>query len=199
MEANKANREMLEAGFDLDNGMRKNITLEKENKLLESAKELYQNGEYIKAYQLANQAKDKTKVILHKAEEASSLLEEAKFSISTNLEKGFIQGQIKSDLNDWVLKADSFYQKGMFSEARNVAGEALKLSSDVDRDGIYNEDDFAPFINNNYIYVTIVFLSLILLGYIYYVYRKEAVQRKVESLDLESTVRLYFHNRKKNK
>ena len=54
---------------------------------------------------------------------------------------------------------------------------------DIDQDGVPNEEDFAPYINNYYIYASGIAITLIsaISGKKYYAYRK----RKKEELERE--------------
>jgi len=51
--------------------------------------------------------------------------------------------------------------KGEYSKAKELAKKASSIALDIDQDGILNEEDFAPTINNNYIYTGVAVLTAI--------------------------------------
>ena len=196
-EANKANLEMLEARIAMEQGKSEEIILTEGEDSLASAEESYKKGEYSQAYQLANQARRKIELTTREAEEANSLIKKAKNSILNNVKRNVIRSHLRTNLDDLISQAESLYQRGMYSKACVIAQEGLDMSVDVDQDGVLNEDDFAPLVKNEYIYIVLVILSLILTIYIYFILKKQAVCRKIESLDLDSTVKFYFRGSNK--
>ena len=196
-EANKANLEMLEVRIAIEQGKSREIILTGGENLLTSAEVFYKKGEYLQAYQLANQARRKIELTTREAKEANSLIKRAKSSILNNLQKSIISSHLRGKLIDLISQAESLSQKGMYSKACVIAKEGLDLSVDIDQDEVLNDNDFAPLIKNEYIYIILVILSLILTTSIYFVHKKQAVSRKIESLDLDSTMQLYFHDHKK--
>ncbi|MBW9221984.1 hypothetical protein KKP97_02940 [Methanothermococcus sp. SCGC AD-155-C09] len=134
--------------------------------LLSQAEEAFNKGDYSKAKELALNAKDTAIKIKEKAQTVDGIIKDAKSTIS----------QIKSKYNikeaeSLLSQAEEAFNKGDYSKAKKTALEAKSLALDIDQDSIPNEEDFAPYINNYYIYSIIIAIILIL-AVNYYTSRK---------------------------
>ena len=74
----------------------------------------------------------------------------AKEAISKAKSMGLNPEEAVNKLN----QAKQEFSNGNYDKAVELAYQAYKLATDVDKDGIPNDEDFAPSINNNYIYTT---------------------------------------------
>lgn len=148
--------------------------------ILSEAEEAFNRGEYLKAKEFALKAKQKAIEIKKIAQPAEKAIEEAKSIIS----------QIKPKYNvkeaeSLLSQAEEAFKAGKYKEAYSYALKAKSFALDIDQDGVPNEVDFAPYINNYYIYASGVAIMLILVfsGKKYYTYRK----RKKEELEWEKS------------
>lgn len=81
---------------------------------------------------------------------AKKAIEEAESAISKAKSMGLNPEEAVNKLN----QAKQEFSNGNYDKAVELANQAYSLAIDVDKDGIPNEKDFAPSINNNYIYAT---------------------------------------------
>ena len=51
-----------------------------------------------------------------------------------------------------LSQAEQAFSAGDYAEARDLAYRAKALALDIDQDGVPNDSDFAPTINNIYVY-----------------------------------------------
>lgn len=116
--------------------------------LISEAEQAFSIGIYAKAKELAKQAKDKAETIGEKGIPAKEAIDEAKSAISQEKAKGFN-----------VIEAESMFEAARrgfnandFSGAKYSAERAKSFALDIDQDGLPNSEDFAPNINNYYIY-----------------------------------------------
>jgi len=146
--------------------------------LLSKAEFSFQKEEYSKAVEFASKAKEMAIIIGKHAEKAERIIENTKKIIS----------KMKSNYNITeaellLYQAESAFEKGYYSKTYELAVKAKSLALDIDQDGIPNEKDFTPYINDYHIYISIIttFLLSLYLGNRYYTYRK----RKKEQLEKE--------------
>jgi len=90
-----------------------------------------------------------------------------------------IISQIKTKYNvkkaeDILHQAEEAFKRGDYSKAGELTLKAKSLALDIDQDGIPNEEDFAPYVNNYYLYTSgaVIFLMSLYFGNKYYKYRK---------------------------
>lgn len=64
-----------------------------------------------------------------------------------------------------LLLAEEAFNEGNYSKAKKLALKAKSPALGIDQDGIPNEEDFTPYIKNEYIYIGIrVLILLIIVG-----------------------------------
>jgi hypothetical protein len=116
--------------------------------LLSQAEQSFKSSNYEQAESLAEQAKVKAEEIGRKATPAKTAIDEAQNLISQEKGKGF-----NVDEAEVMLEAafKSFNTNDYFN-AKELAIQARSLAIDIDQDGVPNSEDFAPTINNTYIY-----------------------------------------------
>ena len=146
--------------------------------LLSSAESAFNGGNYEEAESLGQSASVAAEEINLHASEASSSLSKARVAISNENERGF-----KNKASEELLsQAQDAYDSGIYEQAKELADESYHLAIDVDRDGVANKDDFAPHINNNYIYASAsaVFLMIAISTVVLLIIRKR--NRKYQEL-----------------
>lgn len=126
----------------------KGFNLSEAGTLISEAEKAYNVGIYVKAKELARQAKDSIETISEKGLPAKEAIDKAKSAISQEKSKGFNVADAESTL-EAALRS---FNTNDFSSARDSAERAKSLALDIDQDGIPNSEDFAPYINNYYIY-----------------------------------------------
>jgi len=109
--------------------------------ILEKAKQELSKGNYDKAMELAKQILELEKA-LPEFKKSSSAIEKAK-SMGLN----------PIEAINTLEKAEQEFSKGNYDKAIELAKRSYSLAIDVDQDGVANDEDFAPMINNNYIYL----------------------------------------------
>jgi len=116
--------------------------------LLSSAEGAFNSGDYDQAEELAKSATVTAQTIYSEASDARSSISMARLAISTEESNGFSSAEAESLFS----KAENAFDSGDYEAATELADSSYALIIDVDRDGVVNEHDFAPSINNNYIY-----------------------------------------------
>ncbi|MBA7485082.1 hypothetical protein ES707_20617 [subsurface metagenome] len=116
--------------------------------LLLQAENAFNSGEYKEAKSFAESAETKALEIDEVASGASSSIYKTKSVISQEKSKGFNVSKAESSISH----AENAFKFGDYKKARELADKSYSFSLDIDQDGIINEKDFAPYINNYYIY-----------------------------------------------
>ena len=101
---------------------------------------------------------------------AAKALEKARSVVSGVRSKGF---SVES-AEDLLSQAQAKFEAGLYDEAIELAGTACRLATVIDQDGVLNEEDFAPYVNNSLINAGIfaLFIALVLACYAYLRYRR---------------------------
>lgn len=108
---------------------------------------------------------------------AKVIIEEIKSLISQEKSKGFNVEEAEKLLS----QAQTAFSQGEYSKAISLAEKAKSLAIDIDRDGVTNEEDFAPYINNYLIYAgAVVFLISFSIGISAYLKRRRAMKEAYE-------------------
>jgi len=89
-----------------------------------------------------------------------------------------------------LFLAEQAFNEGDYYKAIDLALKAKYLAFDIDQDGVPNDEDFAPYIKNEYIYASGIAIILILamLGKIYHNYRKKKKEYKRKMDEFKSKV-----------
>lgn len=113
---------------------------------------------------------DKVLLFAKKSIYAAKALEMARSVVSGVGSKGF---SVKS-AEDLLSQAQAKFEAGLYDEAIELAGKACRLATDINQDGVLNEEDFAPYVNNSLINAGIfaLFITLALACYAYLRYRR---------------------------
>jgi len=127
------------------------FNVEEAENLLSQAEQAYDSGDYEQAIQLAEQAEALALEIIVEASLARDAINSARNAISEAKAQGFNVEEAENLLS----QAEQAYDSGDYEKARQLAEEAESIALDVDRDGVPNDRDFAPTINNYYIYAAI--------------------------------------------
>lgn len=139
--------------------------------LVSQAKQELDYGDVIKAKYFADQASTFAKQVA----ESKNAIDEAIFIISQEKMKGF---QLAS-IDNLIFQANHSFYDGDYSTAKYLAEQAKEKALDIDGDGVSNDYDFAPAINNYYIYSG---FALFLIGS---VLTFKTVRRMKEKLKIE--------------
>ena len=164
-EADNATSSINEAKSSISQEKSKNVIISEADSLFSQSENAFKKGDYTKAKDLAEQARNNAIKISKEADNANSLIDKAKTSIF-QYEYSYINNtSIELLLKSLLSQSEDEYKKGNYSEAYLLAQEGYKLAIDIDQDGALNKNDFAPTIKNIYIYIciTILFLSLTVL------------------------------------
>ncbi|GEM_PF-3346874 len=76
-------------------------------------------------------------------------IREAKKTIESEKAKGFNMAKAEALL----FQAEQALSTGKYEIAKELVNQAMSIAIDIDGDGVLNSFDFAPTINNNYIYI----------------------------------------------
>jgi hypothetical protein len=92
--------------------------------------------------------------------EATAGMLRIKWIITSEKSKGFNVAAAES----LFFRSEQVFKAGDYSTAKNLAEQAKANALDIDSDGVLNETDFAPTVNNNYIYsgVAILFVGSVI-------------------------------------
>lgn len=123
----------------------KDFDLSSAESLLSQAEESLIEGNYEEAFENA----DKAQKIVLSIEDASNFIQEVFILVEAEKLKGFDMSPAESLLSQAEKALSS---GGDFERALELSNQAKFLVPDLDRDGVPNENDFAPSINNNYLY-----------------------------------------------
>lgn len=147
-EANDASSSISKAKSAISQVKSKVFIVDEPESLLSQAEEAFNSGDYGRAKELADQSESKALEIDKEADDASSSISRAKSTIPQVKSKGFIVAASESLLS----QAEDAFNTGDYRSAKELADESYALAIDIDQDGVINEKDFAPYINNYYIY-----------------------------------------------
>ena len=149
--------------------------------LLVQAQGAFQAGDHRRAISLARETKAKAKEITRELRLLKSSIEEVRQVISEERAKGFDVAEAESSLS----QAESAFDDRELGRAVELAATAKSLALDMDQDGVPNEIDFAPTINNHHIYGAAFLLVLGLVsataGVSFRRRRKKVEKKKIES------------------
>lgn len=116
--------------------------------LLPQAEQSFNHGDYKKAKKLASNAKIYAFEIEAESMQSSFVVSEANAIIEQEKAKGFDAGAAENLL---IQAKQALYNRDHIN-ALQLANQSKALAFDIDGDGVPNSDDFAPSINNSYIY-----------------------------------------------
>ncbi|MCD6255992.1 MAG: hypothetical protein J7J44_06955 [Deltaproteobacteria bacterium] len=88
----------------------------------------------------------------------SNLISHTKSEIEKEKSKGFIVTESENLLS----QAENAFSSKNYVKAKELADKSYSLATDIDQDGVSNEEDFAPTIKNIYIYAGTPFTLLVL-------------------------------------
>jgi len=115
-------------------------------------KEKITNEDYPSAIALLAGIKQRINLI----QEANNAILTAKTTIDQEKERGLDERSAEVLLERAIV----LFEKGDYENAKKIAEQASEIAVDIDQDGIPNEEDIFPDINNTYLYVAIVMLIL---------------------------------------
>ena len=143
----------------------KGIILSEADSLFSQSENAFKGGDYTKAKDLAEQARNNAIKISKEADNANLLISKARIAIYKDEYNYIINKSVEPFLKSTLSQSEDEFKKGNYSKAYLLAGRGYKIAIDIDQDGVPNKNDFAPTIKNIYIYtcVTILFLSLTVL------------------------------------
>ena len=127
------------------------------------------------------------KIMDDKGEYVKPLIETAKNSIIFYTSRGYDESEAEK-----ILKmAEEELKNKNYGLAEMYANKAYSYSIDIDHDGVENEKDFAPTINNNYIYFGAVIGGFALISGIYVVRKRIEDKKKKDEVikELEEIIK----------
>ena len=102
---------------------------------------------------------------------ANNTIKTAKFEISDSILKGFNMENVEN----LILLSEEAYRIGDYKKSSEIAEQALNIALDVDNDGVSNDSDFLPTINNKYIYYIVI---IFIVGAVFFCWKIVKNQRK---------------------
>lgn len=121
--------------------------------LLYQAEDLFGNRDYVIAKELAETARDWAR----SAPSSENAIAEVESVIQQEESKGFNPVEAESLLS----QAEEAFSTGDYIKANELADKAKDHSLDIDQDGVSNDADFAPTINNYLIYAGAAILLVV--------------------------------------
>jgi WD40 repeat protein len=115
---------------------------------ISNAEAALSSGDYARASELVEDAKTMAENIVKEATGAKNVINETKSTISQENAKGFNVAGAEALLSH----AENAFNRGDYTRASELAGDAKALAPDIYHDGVPNDSDFIPSINNRYIY-----------------------------------------------
>lgn len=122
----------------------KGLNVSNELDFLAKAESTIQNGNYKQDKNLVEELRIKIEEINF----AFSSISRAKSSIDNSRSAGFDV----SLASDFFSEAESSFKNKEYRKAKDQADQAFSFAADIDQDGVLNINDFAPTIDNYYIY-----------------------------------------------
>jgi hypothetical protein len=106
---------------------------------------------------------------------ARKTIEAVARAINNEMSKGYIV----TAAADLLSEARARFRVGDYDGAKSLAEQAYSFAKDIDQDGVPNDEDFHPYINNNQIYIGVTYISVLLIavlvGYVFSRRRKERI------------------------
>ena len=156
----------------------KKVIIAEAESLFTQSENAFKKGDYLKAKNLAEQARSKAIKIGKEANDASLLINKAKTSIFQD-EYSYINNiSIEPLLKSLLSQSEDAFKKGEYPKAYLLAEKGYRLAIDIDQDGVLNKDDFAPKIKNIYIYICLVVLFLSFIITLIYINKKFVIRNK---------------------
>ena len=137
-------------------GKSKGFNMAEAETMLSNAEDAFGTGNYAKASELADAAKASAESIAKRVSSAENAINEVESVIHQEESKGFNLVEAKSLLSH----AKEAFSTGNYTKASELAENAKTQALDIDQDGVTNEEDFAPTIENIYIYTGAVILLI---------------------------------------
>jgi tetratricopeptide (TPR) repeat protein len=141
----------------------------KAEELLNQAKREFSKGNYQKTMELVRS-------IIKTFEDYITTLSNAESIIEKYKNKGLPMDNAEKVLNQSKLE----FSRGNYDKAIELAKQSYELAIDIDQDGIPNDEDFAPTIPNNYVYVASVIVVGIVVTSGYHIKKKIEEKRRYE-------------------
>ena len=102
---------------------------------------------------------------------ANNTIKTAKLEISKSILEGF--NMEKSE--NLILLSEEAYRIGDYKKSGEIAEQALNIALDIDNDGVSNDSDFLPTIDNKYIYYIVL---IFIVGTVFFGWNRIKSQRK---------------------
>ena len=177
-EANDATSSINEANSTISQEKSKKVIITEAESLFTQSENAFKKGNYTKAKDLAEQARNKAIKIGKEANDAYLLINKTRSAISIDEYSYIFNTPIEPLLESFLSQSEDKYKKGNYLEAYLLAQKGYKLAIDIDQDGVLNKNDFAPTIKNIYIYIFITILFLILTVLLFYANKQRIIVNK---------------------
>jgi len=159
----------------------KNVIISEAESLFSLSENAFKVGDYTKAKDLAEQARNNAIKISKEADNANLLISKARIAIYKDEYNYIINKSVEPFLKSTLSQSEDEFKKGNYSKAYLLAERGYKLAIDIDQDGVSNKKDFIPTINNTYIYIGLIILFLNLIIILFYIRRKRAIAIKIKN------------------
>jgi WD40 repeat protein len=157
-EASSAENIINEVESAISHENSKGFNMAEAETLLSNAKDAFGTGNYVKASELAGAAKANAESIANEASAAENAIAEVESVIQQDELKGFNPVAAEPLLS----QAEEAFSTGEYTKASELADKAKDHALDIDQDGVSNDADFAPTINNYLIYAGATILLVVL-------------------------------------
>ena len=177
-EAENATSSIIKAKSIISQEKSKKVVITEAESLFTQSENAYKKGDYTKAKDLAEQARNKAIKIGKEANDAYLLINKTRSAISIDEYSYIFNTPIEPLLESFLSQSEDEYKKGNYLEAYILAERGYAIAIDVDQDGVPNKKDFIPTIKNTYIYyigLIILFINL------FYIRRKRAIAIKINN------------------
>jgi hypothetical protein len=125
------------------------ITVGDASVLMDQAQDAFDRGEYDRSKSLADQARLDAEDDGVAAARAWDAIQGAAQAIEQEASRAFVSDTAAATLQE----ARNAYDRGRYAAAEELATGAAGAAQDIDGDGVPNEEDFAPSLNNRMIYI----------------------------------------------
>ena len=176
-----AQRFINEAKSSISQEKLKGIILSEADSLFSQSENAFKGGDYTKAKDLAEQARNNAIKISKEADNTNLLIDKTRIAIYKDEYNYIINKSVEPFLKSTLSQSEDEFKKGNYSKAYLLAERGYKIAIDIDQDGVPNKKDFIPTINNTYIYIGLIILFLNLIIILSYIRRKRAIAIKIKN------------------
>jgi len=180
-EANDATSSINKANSTISQEKSKKVIIAEAEFLFTQSENVFKKGNYTKAKDLAEQARNKAIKTGKEANDAYLLINKIRTAISKDEYSYIFNKPIETLLESLLSQSGDAYKKGNYWEAYILAKKGYAIAIDVDQDGVPNKEDFIPTIKNTYIYISLNILFINFIIILFYIRRKRVITTKINN------------------